>query len=443
MFVKNRCLSTAAVGIAVVILTLGTACSPSSTQGTGGSSDPAPAGSTARTPDEAPAPEGTAASAPTDSVPAAEPVRLTDEELAEGWISLFDGQTMFGWKPTSGAEWKIADGALVVESGEPGLLCTTTQFSDYVLKLDFRSDKGTNSGIFLHTPSGIKGADMDVETECYELNIADSDNPFPTGSLVKRQKAEGDFESTDWQSYEVTVEGGKVTVKLDGEQIVEYEDPAPIGRGHIGLQLNHGKVAFRNIKLKPLGTADIFNGKDLTGWKTYPDMASKFTVTEEGFMNVKDGKGQLETEGQYGDFVLQLECITHAENLNSGIFFRCIPGDTMNGYESQIHNGFEDDDRTKPMDCGTGGIFRRQAARRVVADDLKWFHKTLIADGAHVAAWVNGYQVSDWTDEREPDENPRKGLRLEAGTIQIQGHDPTTDISFRNFRIVEMAERKQ
>jgi len=66
---------------------------------------------------------------------------------------------------------------------------------------------------------------------------------------------------------------------------------------------------------------------------------------------------------------------------------------------------------------------------------------TLIADGPHMAAWVNGYQVSDWTDDRPAHENPRKGLRLEPGTIMIQGHDPTTNISFRNLRIAEWAER--
>lgn len=448
MFVKNHLLSTAAVGIAVAILALGTGCSPSVTQETADSSSPAPAKLSApaglNAPAEPTAPvrdEVDAAPSPAP-IPATPPVLLTDEELAEGWISLFDGQTLYGWKPTSNADWQVTDGAIVVGSGEPGFLCTTTQFSDYVLKLDFRSDKGTNSGVFLHTAPNLTRAGTDVETECYELNIADSDNPFPTGSLVKRKKAEGEFESTEWQSFEVALEGGKVTVKLDGEQILEYDDPTPPQRGHIGLQLNEGKVSFRNIKLKPLGMADIFNGKDLTGWKTYPEMPSKFIATEEGLLNVKDGRGQLETEGQYGDFVLQLECITHAENLNSGIFFRCIPADVMMGYESQIHNGFEDDDRAQPMDHGTGGIFRRQAARRVVADDLKWFHKTLIADGAHMAAWVNGYQVSDWTDDRDLHENPRKGLRLEPGTIMIQGHDPTTDISFRNLRIVEMAKRK-
>jgi len=113
----------------------------------------------------------------------------------------------------------------------------------------------------------------------------------------------------------------------------------------------------------------------------------------------------------------------------------------MNGYESQIHNGFKNGDRTQPVDCGTGGIFRRQDARRVVADDMQWFHETLIVDGPHVSAWVDGYQVTDWTDTRAPNANPRRGLRVEPGTLMIQGHDPTTDISFRNLHVAELPQR--
>ena len=106
-----------------------------------------------------------------------------------------------------------------------------------------------------------------------------------------------------------------------------------------------------------------------------------------------------------------MEAISHAPELNSGIFFRCIPGEFTNGYESQIHNGFNDGDRSKPKDFGTGGIYRRIAARRVVPNDKEWFHKTIVADGPHIAVWVNGYQVTDWTDDRKPDKNPRNGLR--------------------------------
>jgi len=380
--------------------------------------------------------EAAAAVVPT---PAPEPVLLPAADLADGWISLFDGQTLFGWKAGSQADWRVEDGAIVVSSGDQGLLYTTTQFGDYVLRVDFRSDPGTNSGIFLHTPPQAK----DPAGDCYELNIAEADNPFPTGSLVRRQKADVQAPSGQWHTFEITVEGGRVAVKLNGQAVLDYTDPKPLRRGHIGLQLNSGKVAFRNIRLKPLGTVSLFNGQDLSGWKTYPDMASKFTVTDKGELHVQNGRGQLETEKQYGDFALQLECQTHAPRLNSGVFFRCVPGEQMNGYECQIHNGFENGDRTQPQDCGTGGFFRRQNARRVVADDLAWFHLTLVADGPRMAAWVNGYQVSDWTDDRPADANPRKGLRLEPGTIMLQGHDPTTDISFRNLRIADGAPRAQ
>ena len=77
----------------------------------------------------------------------------------------------------------------------------------------------------------------------------------------------------------------------------------------------------------------------------------------------------------------------------------------------------------------------------MVSEDKQWLTKTLIAEGAHISVWVNGYQVTDWTDKRQPDENPRRGLRLEAGTIILQGHDPTTDVSFRDFQIQELPAR--
>jgi hypothetical protein len=285
----------------------------------------------------------------------------------------------------------------------------------------------------------------DIKTKCYELNIAPPDNPFPTGSFVGRQKAkEVPERAGEWQTFEVKLDGGKATVKLNGEEVLTYDDPAPIGRGLIGLQLNTGAVEFKNIKLKPLGLESIFNGKDLTGWKDHPESKSKFVVKENGELNVTStGRGCIESEQQYGDFILQLECISHAPSLNSGIFFRCIPGEFMNGYESQIHNGYRDGDRSQPVDCGTGGIFRRVNARLVNASDKEWFTKTIIAAGPQTSVWVNGYQVTDWTDERKPDPNPRKGLRLEPGAISLQAHDPTTNLRFRNLKIAELPKGSQ
>ena len=79
-------------------------------------------------------------------------------------------------------------------------------------------------------------------------------------------------------------------------------------------------------------------------------------------------------------------------------------------------------------------------ARKEVAKDGEWFTLTVLAHGNHFATWVNGVQVVDWTDERPRSDNARTGCRLEAGHISIQGHDPTTDLSFRNIRIAELGK---
>ncbi len=366
--------------------------------------------------------------------------KLTADEIADGLIALFDGHSLFGWKPYSKANWEVKDDAIHVSEGEPGLLCTTVQFSDFELSVDFLAEENTNSGIFLRTPT-VAGPDS-LATEVYELNIAPDDNPFPTGSLVKRAKAEGVEPKAGWRTFHVTVDGPRVVVKLDSQEVVNYEDPNQLGRGYIGLQLNSGPVSFRNIKLKPLNLKPLLEGEELTEWQTVEGSKDFEAVTDsEGVLSITGGKGALESKEQYGDFVAQLQCRTNAENLNSGLFFRCIPGDMMNGYESQIHNGFKDGDRTKPVDHGTGAIFRRVQARRVVANDQEWFSKTIVADGPNISVWVNGYQVTAWTDDRQPHDNPRNGLRTQPGTLQIQGHDPTTSLSFRKIQAAESRDR--
>ena len=363
---------------------------------------------------------------------------LSADEQFEGWILLFDGRSTFGWEPTSDAKWKVADGVISVDSGRPGLLCTTSDFGDYRFQADFRAPSATNSGIFLRTPLKPTNPAKD----CYELNIAaPSVSPFSTGSFVGRKKAMRTIDTTDWHTFDVTAEGGHFTVRVDGELVLDYTDPMPVAHGRIGLQLNSGLVEFRNIKLLPLGLKPLLNGRDLTGWKIYPDKKSIFSVTPDGELSIKNGNGQLETEGQYQDFVLDLEVKTNGRGLNSGVFFRSIPGEFWQGYECQIQNAFKNGDRGQPVDCGTGGFYRRQNAREVVANDLEWFRMTLVVSGPHMATWVNGRQVSDWTDTRPANANPRQGLRLDAGTIQLQGHDPTTDLLFRAIKIAELPAR--
>jgi hypothetical protein len=157
-------------------------------------------------------------------------------------------------------------------------------------------------------------------------------------------------------------------------------------------------------------------------------------------INVIQGGGQLETEGVFRDFVLQLDIRTNPKDPNhhpnSGVFFRGDPGVYWSGYESQIRNEYKED-RTKPVDWGTGAVYGRSAARRVIPNDGEFFTKTIVAGGRRMCIWINGYPVTDWEDTR-PEGKTRQNARLEAGTISLQAHDPTTNLDFRNIRIAEL-----
>lgn len=206
--------------------------------------------------------------------------------------------------------------------------------------------------------------------------------------------------------------------------------------GAVTLEVPEGEGwNFRNVFFRPDGMKSLFNGQDLTGWKTYPEMAGKFSANAaEKRIEAKNGLGMLETVDSYGDFIFQ-SAVSLQPNVNSGFFFRCIPGEKLNGYECQLNNSVVDGDRAKPADSGSGAIFRRTVARYVPAEDPQLFYVTIVARGAHISTWVNGLQITDWTDERKANPNPRRGLRVEPGTIMLQAHDETTDCFFQEMKI--------
>ncbi|WP_196784374.1 3-keto-disaccharide hydrolase [Crateriforma conspicua] len=355
---------------------------------------------------------------------------LTPEEASEGWIRLFDGHTLFGWDIAGNANWRIEDGTLVADQGEVSLLCTSIPWADYELSVQFKATPTTNSGVFLRTPLEVD----DPGSDCYEVNIAPDDNPFPTASVVQRQKVDVQQKFDTWRTMNMVLRGDQLTVRLDGEVVCEYTDPEPLAAGRIGLQKNSGRIEFRDVKLRPLGLESML-GEGLDGWKTYPEMSGEFKRTDEGGLRVKGGKTQLETEKRFADFNLLAEYQMDEPTSNSGIFFRCIPGDELMGYECQVSNEIIDGNPLKPADCGVGGIFRRQDARIVAGKPKQKNVILLTTRGPRIAAWVNGLQVSDVTDDRDPDENPRRGLRLDPGTIMIQGHDETTDATYSQLKI--------
>ncbi len=397
---------------------------------------------------------------------------LTEAEIAEGWISLFDGHSLFGWESNAAeVNWKVEDKTITADAGPKGLLLTYTPFADYQFRCDYRMAAGGNSGVFLRSLREPK----DVLKDCYEVNIVD-EHPegYLTGAIVGLQKtAEPIQGSGDWHTFLLIADGTKITVSLDGKEVCTYADTRPEARrsGLIGLQKNAGKIEFKNIALQPLNQKPLFNGTDLSGWRVVPGSKGEFTVEHESFkrkdglevedtIHVKGGEGFLESESQHKDFVLQAQTRTNAYEVNTGIFFRAEAGTEKaksNGYEMQVDNSSVKHANFKaqanshllvpgnfggpgdfPNNAGTGAIFRRVNARSLVAFDNQWATVTLIASGPRFSTYVNGYAVVHWEDTRKPDPNPRKGQRLDAGHFSLQGHDPSTDASFRAITVSDL-----
>lgn len=368
---------------------------------------------------------------------------LNASQIAEGWLALFDGQSTYGWRGSQETNWQIAGGALTSNSKErkTELLRTAAQFDNFQLKFDFAvSDKAKSSLLIRTSPKPV-----DRKQDCFEIQLTPQGKDFPTGSISSHDAtakvAPVAVGNDKWNQLEIHADGLAIKVWLNDVEVVYFQAKNQfVKKGFIGLSSERGATRIRNIVIKPQVTEQMI-GEDLEEWVSKDSRDSKFDVEQE-VLNMTSGPGQLETRKQYDNFIFSSHIRTNADGLNSGIFFRCIPGDFMNGYESQIQNQFKDNDRSQPSDCGTGGIFRRQNARSVNATDKGWFAKTIIADGATICVWVNGLQVADWTDKRKANLNPRRGRRLEAGTIILQGHDPTTDVSFRAMKIRNLEKRR-
>ena len=358
----------------------------------------------------------------------AKPKSLTAKEIAEGWILLFDGETTFGWKTDGPAELK--SGEWLLGGDKAAAAATTTVFGDGELWLEYRQIGQKRDAAIL-----LAGHQAGL------LAVSDKSKWILEGFEVK----DGKFT--------------RLSKRTTGE-VTRYPLPTKsLAPRTIALVVpENSQLAVRNIKFRPETSQSLFNGKDLAGWKVFPGKKSEFAVID-GAINIKDGPGDLQTEKQFGDFLLQFECKSHGKHLNSGVFFRCRPNEYQNGYEAQVRNQFTaeptqkylleeyDPDTHKllgkkeamftAVDFGTGAIYRRQPARKEMSKDGEWFTMTVVAHGNHIATWVNGVQVTDWFDHRPRSDNARTGCRLEAGHISLQGHDPTTNLSFRNFRIQE------
>jgi hypothetical protein len=182
-------------------------------------------------------------------------------QAEEGWVSLFDGQTLTGWKANESPEtWAVVDGAIVAKGPVSHLYYMGREFGDFELKAEVRTAKNTNSGIFFRTPWKDSGW-LPVG---YEAQIQNSgQNKCYTGGLwIHADRAEpSPVKDGEWFEVHIIAVGDKIVVKINGQTTTEYDAAADPrkglkkpARGFIVLQ-GHGpqhRPEFRNIRIKTL-----------------------------------------------------------------------------------------------------------------------------------------------------------------------------------------------
>lgn len=220
------------------------------------------------------------------------PNKLTQEEIDDGWMLLFDGETTEGWRgynldsfPQKG--WEVTDGNMHVigtgkgEAGGGGDIIYDKKFRNFELALEWKVSEGGNSGIFYlakeipGTPIWKSAPEMQIlDNEKHVDAKLGKDGNRQAGALYDLVPAvpQNAKPAGEWNKVKILVYKGTVVHYMNGEPVVEYhlwtddwknmvaeskfanweEFLNTAQEGYIGLQDHGDDVWFRNIKIKVL-----------------------------------------------------------------------------------------------------------------------------------------------------------------------------------------------
>jgi hypothetical protein len=178
-------------------------------------------------------------------------------------IALFNGRDLSGWEyflvdENAAMEdvWSVEDGILVCQGEPRGYLATVDEYQDFRLVVEWRwPEEPGNSGVLLRITGEPVMLPNCVEAQLRSGSAGDmyGFNGFTIGAEGNRQPAleRNEHEPGEWNRYEITAEGGTITVVLNGIQVNEATD-CDIRPGQIGLQSEGGVIHFRTVTLTPL-----------------------------------------------------------------------------------------------------------------------------------------------------------------------------------------------
>jgi hypothetical protein len=201
----------------------------------------------------------------------------------EGSVSLFNGKDLEGWVQRGGkAKYRVENGEIVgstVPKTPNSFLCTTRDYSDFILELEFKVQKGLNSGIQVRSQAfdepkkvDIKGKQREIpagRVHGYQVEIDPSDRAYTGGiydegrrgwlyDLKDNEAARKAFKQGEWNTFRIECRGDSIKTWLNGVPAADLKD-SMTPSGFISLQV-HGvgdrqeplEVRWRNIRIKEL-----------------------------------------------------------------------------------------------------------------------------------------------------------------------------------------------
>lgn len=207
---------------------------------------------------------------------------------AAEWISLFDGNSLKGWKAAENKDsWQIVDSALAAKGKRSHLFydgeVSNHRFKNFELSVDVKAEGNANAGIYFHTEYQEKGwPDKGNEFQVINTDFTayETKNDYverkKTGSLYGvRNIGRSPVKNNEWFNYRISVRGKTIRGYVNGRLMVDYTEPDKpfttkpgyrvVSEGTFAFQCHdpHSVVLFKNIKVRPLPDDTKTPGKPL------------------------------------------------------------------------------------------------------------------------------------------------------------------------------------
>jgi len=195
-------------------------------------------------------------------------IQAEDPAPEDGWVSLFNGKDLSGWKQLNGtATYAVEDGAIVgtTTKGSPNsFLCSEKDYGDFELQFDVKVDRQLNSGVQIRSQSKpdyqngrVHGYQVEIATNGTAGFIYDEARRGWLSKDRSNPAARAAFKDGQWNHYRVVCQGDSIKTWVNDVPVADLKD-SMTKSGFIGLQVHsvggdpHWQVRWRNLRLKTL-----------------------------------------------------------------------------------------------------------------------------------------------------------------------------------------------